>query len=163
MTTDSAPPGTAADPLDPAATMPTTRARDERPASRPMTDEDTRADGGHRDQPRRDPARPAEAGADAARGAGDDPAARDSLIAHERAEGYRARWAAAQGDFIDEPRTAVTDADALVGEVLDQLGETFRNQRAALERQWADNESSTEDLRVALRRYRTFFDRLLSL
>jgi Sugar (and other) transporter len=107
MTTDSAPPATAADPRDPAATMPTTRARDdERPGSRPMTDEDTRADGGHRGQPRRDPGRAAEAGADAAGRAGDDPAARDSLIAHERAEGYRTRWAAAQGDFIDEPRTA---------------------------------------------------------
>lgn len=68
-----------------------------------------------------------------------------------------------QGDFIDEPRKAVTDADALVGEILDDLSETFHGQRRSLEQQWEDDKSTTEDMRLALRRYRTFFDRLLSL
>ena len=86
-----------------------------------------------------------------------------SLIAHDRCVDYRSRWGVVQGDFIDEPRKAVTDADALVGEILDDLSETFHGQRRSLERQWEDDESTTEDMRIALRRYRTFFDRLLSL
>ena len=76
---------------------------------------------------------------------------------------YRSRWDVVQGDFIYDPRKAVTDADTLVGEILDHLAETFREQRQTLEQQWADDESTTEDLRIALRRYCTFFDRLLSL
>lgn len=104
-------------------TTPTTRARvDERPGAGPMTGEDTRADG-------RQPTSAVGVAADGA--AGDDSAAADSLIAHERGEGYRRRGAAVHGDFIDEPRTAVTDADTLVGEVLDQLAETFRTPHAA--------------------------------
>lgn len=76
---------------------------------------------------------------------------------------YRTRWKSVQGDFIDEPRKAVTDADAMVGEVLQHLADTFREQRQTLEQGWADDNSSTEELRLALRRYRGFFDRLLSL
>jgi CHAD domain-containing protein len=76
---------------------------------------------------------------------------------------YRSRWDVMQADFIDEPRKAVTGADTLVGEMLDHLAETFREQRQTLEQHWADDESSTVDLRIALRRYRTFFKRLLSL
>jgi hypothetical protein len=86
-----------------------------------------------------------------------------SLIAHDRCVDYRSRWRVVQGDFIDEPRKAVTDADALVGEILDDLSEMFRGQRRSLEQQWADDKSTTEDMRLVLRRYRTFFDRLLSL
>jgi hypothetical protein len=87
----------------------------------------------------------------------------DALIAHDRCVDYRSRWRVVQGDFIDEPRKSVTDADALVGEILDDLAETFHSQRRSLERQWEDDKSTTEDMRLALRRYRTFFDRLLSL
>jgi hypothetical protein len=87
----------------------------------------------------------------------------DSLIAHDRCVDYRSRWRVVQGDFIDEPRKSVTDADALVGAILDDLAETFHSQRRSLERQWEDDKSTTEDMRLALRRYRTFFDRLLSL
>jgi hypothetical protein len=78
-----------------------------------------------------------------------------SLIAHDRCVDYRSRWDVVQGDFIDEPRKAVTDADALVGEVLDDLSKTFHGQRRSLEQQWEDDKSTTEDMRLALRRYRT--------
>lgn len=87
----------------------------------------------------------------------------NTLITAERSADYRARWKAVQGDFIDEPRKAVTDADSMVGEVLDQLAQTFHQQRRSLEEDWADDKSTTEELRIALRRYRTFFDRLLTL
>jgi hypothetical protein len=86
-----------------------------------------------------------------------------ALITVESSADYRARWKVVQGDFIDEPRKAVTDADSMVGEILDELAETFRRQRQSLEQDWADDKSTTEDLRIALRRYRTFFDRLLTL
>jgi hypothetical protein len=58
----------------------------------------------------------------------DDSIEGGSLIAHDRCVDYRSRWDVVQGDFIDEPRKAVTDADTLVGEILDHLAETFREQ-----------------------------------
>ena len=84
-----------------------------------------------------------------------DPQAADKL---------RNRWNEVQAGFVDEPRKSVTDADGLVGEVLDEVSKVFRDQRAQLEREWAErDEPGTEDLRLAMQRYREFFDRLLSL
>ena len=81
----------------------------------------------------------------------------------EGAEGLRSRWEAIQAGFVDEPRRAVEQADALVREVIDQLSRSFSSERQGLEEQWSRGaDASTEDLRVALRRYRSFFDRLLS-
>lgn len=87
----------------------------------------------------------------------------DPLIPTERGADYQTRWRDVQVSFVDEPRSAVSQADALVGDLLDQLADTFRNQRQALEQAWNADQVSTEDLRVAMNRYRTFFDRLLSL
>jgi hypothetical protein len=79
-------------------------------------------------------------------------------------ERLRNRWQEIQAGFVDEPRQAVTGADQLVGEVLDEVSRVFRDQRSELEAEWSGNsEPGTEDLRQALRRYREFFDRLLSL
>jgi len=78
-------------------------------------------------------------------------------------DNYRNRWQAIQVGFVDEPRRAVEDADALVAEVVQQLIDSFAGERKNLEGQWSRGDQvSTEDLRVALRRYRSFFDRLLS-
>jgi len=75
----------------------------------------------------------------------------------------RSRWDKAQGLFVDEPRKAVQEADALVATAVKRIAELFANERANLEKQWdRGDEVSTEDLRQALRRYRGFFDRLLS-
>jgi hypothetical protein len=66
--------------------------------------------------------------------------------------------------FVDEPRNAVQDADALVSATMKRLAEIFAAERQKLEGQWAKSENiSTEDLRVALRRYRSFFARLLAI
>ena len=74
----------------------------------------------------------------------------------------RARWSTVQAGFVDEPRKAVEEADNLVASVMKRLAEGFANERATLEKQWDRGDSvSTEDLRVALQRYRSFFDRLL--
>jgi hypothetical protein len=82
----------------------------------------------------------------------------------EETEGWRARWQAIQGSFVDEPQQSVEQADALVNEVIDQLTRTFRETRESLETQLAEAEDvSTEDLRVALQRYRSFFERLLGV
>jgi len=86
----------------------------------------------------------------------------ERLIPKQRADEYGARWDRLKGDFVDEPRHAVAQADGLVGELLDELQELFSGQRRDLERDLSNDEASTEDLRLALRRYRSFFDRLLS-
>ena len=93
-----------------------------------------------------------------ANGSGSEP-----LFAGEDAERFRSRWQEIQAGFVDEPRTAVQDADGLVAELMQRLAESFSNERSSLESQWdGDGDVSTEDLRVALQRYRSFFDRLLS-
>ena len=86
------------------------------------------------------------------------------MFAGAEAAGYRTQWDAIQTGFVDEPRRAVQEADALVALVTKRLSEVFTNERTSLERQWGEgDEISTEDLRVALRRYRSFFERLLTL
>jgi hypothetical protein len=87
---------------------------------------------------------------------------RANLIAPERAETYNSRWNELKGEFVDEPRGAVRGANELVGQVLDELEELFRRQRSELEQGLDSEQASTEDLRLALGRYRSFFDRLLS-
>ena len=78
-------------------------------------------------------------------------------------DGFRRRWDSIQAGFVDEPRNAVEQADALVAELMQRLAETFSNERKGLEGQWDRGQDvSTEDLRVALQRYRSFFDRLLT-
>jgi hypothetical protein len=77
-------------------------------------------------------------------------------------QGYRKRWESVQTGFVDEPRRAVEQADVLVAEVIKELVGSFAEERGRLEAQWGQgNKASTEDLRVALQRYRSFFDRLL--
>jgi len=77
---------------------------------------------------------------------------------------FRARWDEVQIGFVDDPRQAVRQADELVAQVMKSLAETFSSERASLEDQLEQTDSaSTENLRVALRRYRSFFQRLLSL
>jgi hypothetical protein len=77
---------------------------------------------------------------------------------------FRSQWSNLQTGFVDEPRRAVEDADKLVASVMQRLVEGFANERSGLEKKWdSGNNVSTEDLRVALQRYRSFFDRLLKL
>jgi|AAFX01.1.fsa_nt_gi hypothetical protein len=77
---------------------------------------------------------------------------------------FRARWREIQTGFVDEPRHAVEQADELVAELMQRLAQSFSEQRTNLEHQWdASDEVSTEELRVALTRYRSFFERLLSV
>ena len=87
-----------------------------------------------------------------------------ALFAASEGATLRKRWFDIQTAFVDEPRKAVEHADSLVAEVMKRLAEMFASERAALERQWDRGDNvTTEDLRVALQRYRTFFDRLLSI
>jgi hypothetical protein len=86
------------------------------------------------------------------------------LFLPEEATKFRARWDAIQGGFVDEPRHAVEQADSLVAGTMKRLAERFADERAKLDGQWDRGDSvSTEDLRLALRRYRSFFGRLLSV
>ncbi|MGA8034718.1 MAG: hypothetical protein WA823_16720 [Candidatus Acidiferrales bacterium] len=101
------------------------------------------------------------AGAAVARARQDD---RVALFMSNEANDLRARWGSIQVGFVDQPRKAVEDADALVATTTNRLSEMFAAEREKLERQWGKNESiSTEDLRVTLQRYRSFFSRLLTI
>jgi len=87
-----------------------------------------------------------------------------AIFAQPEAGGYRTQWDAIQTGFVDEPRKAVQEADALVSLVTKRLAEVFTDERNALEHQWdRGDEISTEDLRLALRKYHAFFERLLRL
>ncbi len=87
-----------------------------------------------------------------------------SLVGTRQLEDLRGRWSGIQASFVDDPRKAVQEADALVASAVKQIEESFRDQRSQLEKQWNEGtEASTEDLRVAVQRYRAFFDRLLSM
>jgi len=86
------------------------------------------------------------------------------LLAADRATDFRSRWDQIQTSFVDEPRKAVEQADALVAEVMQDLARLFADERKNLEGQWGRGDNvSTEDLRIALQRYRTFFSKLLSV
>jgi hypothetical protein len=93
--------------------------------------------------------------------AGDRPS---PLFAEDEAAGYRTRWSGIQTGFVDEPRKAVEEADTLVAEVMKRLAEVFADERRQLESQWDQADKvSTEDLRQAMHRYRSFFERLLAI
>ena len=86
------------------------------------------------------------------------------LFSGSEANDLRGKWDAIQVGFVDEPRRAVEQADSLVAGTMKRLAEIFADERNKLERQWDQGENvSTEDLRLALQRYRSFFSRLLSV
>ena len=91
-----------------------------------------------------------------------EKAAHEALIGHDESESFRNRWNEIQARFVDEPRTAVQQADGLVTEVVEKITQVFATERGSLESQWNQgSEISTEDLRKALQHYRTFFNRLV--
>ena len=86
------------------------------------------------------------------------------LFPENESTNFRNRWTEIQAAFVDEPRRAVEQGDALVADVIKRLASSFADERSKLEGQWGRGDNvSTEDLRVALQRYRAFFDRLLSV
>ena len=92
------------------------------------------------------------------------PEAGASLFPPNDVDGLRTQWMNIQSKFVDEPRHAVEEADGLVAATVQRLAEGFASARARLEGEWArGRDVSTEDLRVALTRYRSFFDRLLTV
>lgn len=92
-----------------------------------------------------------------------EPVAGDVLLGRD-ATGLRQEWESIQAGFVDEPRQAVERADQLVSRAAQRIAAGFAQERERLEQHWTRGEDvSTEDLRLALRRYRAFFDRLLSI
>ncbi len=86
------------------------------------------------------------------------------LFEDNEAEKFRTQWLNIQSKFVDNPRESVREADELVAGVLKSVTMSFHDRRTSLEKQWNSGDNvSTEDLRVALKRYRSFFDRLLTL
>jgi uncharacterized spore protein YtfJ len=88
--------------------------------------------------------------------------AQTALFDDKECNNFRSRWDEIQIRFVDDPRKAAEDADALVAETMRRLAEIFSEERKNMESQWSRGENvSTEDLRLALQRYRSFFNRLL--
>lgn len=91
-------------------------------------------------------------------------AERGPLFSAEETASLRVKWNSIQVGFVDEPRRSVQEADSLVAATMKRLAEQFAAERSNLEGQWdRGSDISTEDLRIALRRYRSFFGRLLSI
>jgi hypothetical protein len=89
---------------------------------------------------------------------------RASLFPEAETNNLRGRWQEIQGSFVDEPRQSVERADELVATVISRLAQSFADERSKLEGDWSrGRDVSTEDLRQALQRYRSFFDRLLTV
>ena len=109
------------------------------------------------------------AGADPTRGtAVPDEPQRDAeaagpLLPADEAGRFDDQWRSVQASFVDRPREAVEQADRLVADLMQRLATEFNDTRAGLERPWERSDDvSTEDLRVAMTRYRSFFERLLA-
>lgn len=103
------------------------------------------------------------AGTESAIGVGDTPG-KDSLFIQDELAELRSRWNEVQVGFVDDPRDCVHKADRLVSDVVEQLTAGFSQARTQLEEQWDRGEEvSTENLRLALKRYRDFFERLLAV
>jgi hypothetical protein len=86
------------------------------------------------------------------------------LFEEDAARKFRSRWLAIQSKFVDDPGDSVKQADDLVADVIKSVTMNFANRRVSLEKQWnGEDNTSTEDLRIALKQYRSFFDRLLTL
>jgi len=80
----------------------------------------------------------------------------------EEIDELQSRWNSIQKDFVDAPRTSVEHADVLVAEAMEKIVRVFSEKRATLKELWIDDEDvSTEDLRIVLQHYRSFFNRLL--
>jgi len=106
-----------------------------------------------------DPERHAALGSDP--GTGDQPYAQ--LLENQEMQRILGQWKDIQAEFVDEPTKAVRDADALLAKLMQRLAQTFASEREQLESQWAGGDDvSTEDLRRSLRRYRSYFERLLA-
>ncbi|HTH41613.1 MAG TPA: hypothetical protein VL498_00515 [Terracidiphilus sp.] len=95
---------------------------------------------------------------------GKDQSQPNPLFPEDELHNFRSRWDQVQTSFVDEPRAAVEHADSLVANVVKRIAEQFASEREQLEKQWDRGENvNTEDLRQAFKRYRAFFDRLLSV
>jgi hypothetical protein len=102
-------------------------------------------------------------GRNAAGDFGEEAEPHAQLLEGEELQGVISRWKEIQAQFVDEPRSAVQDADALVADLMQRLARMFAAERNQLESRWTSGEDvSTEDLRQGLQRYRSFFERLLA-
>jgi hypothetical protein len=76
----------------------------------------------------------------------------------------RERWVSIQSSFVDNPRQAIGEAESLVTSAIKRIEDRLNSERMDLEKGWKESDdTSTEDLRVSLQRYREFFDRLTAM
>jgi len=86
-----------------------------------------------------------------------------TLLREDEVDDWRSRWDSIQIGFVDEPGSSVKQADELVTEVMKQIDRRFSEKHTTLLRQWGSQEATTEDQRLALQSYRSFFNWLINL
>ncbi len=89
----------------------------------------------------------------------------EPLFDEEEAKHFRDQWMNIQSKFVEDPKASVREADKLVADVLKSVTMSFHDKRTSMEKRWnnGNNDVSTEDLRQMVKRYRAFFNRLLTL
>jgi len=87
-----------------------------------------------------------------------------SFLSQTEAQSFRSRWEGVQFGFVDDPKQSVEQAIHLIGDTVKQLTESLDAERQKIGQplQRVDM-PSTEDLRLILRRYRSLFERLVSI
>jgi hypothetical protein len=137
----------------------------DQPAAEPLDAEPARSPGAEKQEIMPEETQPAAESQRPAPPSGEQVASGPGpLFGETDAQGLRDRWSDIQVGFVDEPRAAVQKADTLVAETIKRLADSFATSRRELEGQWdRAGDVSTETLRVALQRYRSFFNRLLSI
>ncbi len=156
---DAARPQLVNPPPKPSATTPARESRGEHERSEPLRPQEAQA----KTRPGIEATAAGPAPQMPEQGKTDSPSA-TALFAGDETRDLHGRWEKIQIAFVDEPRKAVEQADSLVATTIKRLAEIFAQERSRLEGQWGRGDDvSTEDLRLALQRYRSFFQRLLSV
>jgi hypothetical protein len=91
------------------------------------------------------------------------PAGEDHLLAPEAESDLLSRWTEIQISFVEDPRASVQEADALVEQIATTVLASIQERRSQLAAvwQWQHGQPDTEQLRLALRQYRSFIAAVL--
>ena len=91
-----------------------------------------------------------------------NPVVGEPLLSDEAEQAFLSRWAEIQSGFVEDPAESVHDADRLLDEMAAALLSSFQARRTDLAVDWQQGSPGTEQLRLALRRYRYFVGVILA-
>lgn len=111
--------------------------------------------------PRKAPGRPS----DERTGHREDHGTDGPLMSRDDQDELSQRMRQAVTDFVESPRRAVEEADSTFDRIVSGLTDALTERRRALRAGWQeqDTEAQTEELRIALQRYRDLSEQLLRI